>query len=181
MNAPDSFRAGDSVSWIESLPAYPVADGWALKFRLLWQTGTAVNIATTGSGTDYTVTLAPSDTASWAAGSATLISWVEKTGKRILLEQESVTVLPDLAIAATYDGRSQAVKGLADARVALAAYMTKGQAHVAEYDIAGRRMKFRAATEIEDLISYYEREVAKERALKASLDGISAGRVCVKF
>lgn len=181
MNSPDSLRAGDSVSWIESLPAYPAADGWALKYRLLWPTGSAVNIATTGSGTDYTVTLAPADTLGWAAGSATLISWVEKSGKRTLLAQEPVTILPDLAIANTYDGRSQAVKGLLDARAALAAYMAKGQVHVAAYDIAGRSMTFRASTEIIDLISYYEREVAKERAAQAAMNGISAGRVCVRF
>lgn len=181
MNEPESFRAGDSVSWTESLPAYPVADGWALKYRLLWPTGTAINIPATGSGTDYSVNLTPADTAGWVAGSATLISWVEKTSQRVLLEQQAVTILPDLAIANTYDGRSQAVKGLADARAALAAYMAKGQAHVAEYDIAGRRMKFRASMEITDLISYYEREVAKERAAQAAMNGVSAGRVCVRF
>ena len=181
MNEPESFRAGDSVTWVESLPAYPVADGWALKYRLLWPTGTAVNITATGVGTDYTVTLTPANTANWIAGLATLVSWVEKTAQRILLEQNEVTVLPDLALATIYDGRSQAVKGLADARAALAAYMSKGQVHVAEYDIAGRRMKFRASTEITDLISYYEREVAKERAAQAVMNGVSAGRVCVRF
>lgn len=181
MNAPDSFRAGDSVSWDESLPEYSAVDGWALKYRFLWPTGSAITLAATASGSDYSVALTPTDTASWVAGSATLVSWVEKTGARVLLAQKSITILPDLAIAGTFDGRSLAVHALIDARAALAAYMAKGQIHVGEYDIAGRRMKFRSSVEITDLIQYYEREVAKERALQAAMNGVSAGRVCVRF
>ena len=70
---------------------------------------------------------------------------------------------------------------LANARAALASYMAKGQLHVAEYDVGGRKMKFRAASEITDLIAYYEREVAKERALQAMLAGGSPGRVVTRM
>lgn len=181
MTAPTTFRAGDSVSWVESLPAYPAADGWALKYRLLWAAGTAVDIPTSADGSDYSVSLATAATTDWAAGTATLVSWVEKTGARVTLGQQAVTILPNLAIADTHDGRSQAVKALADAKAALAAYMANGQTHVAEYDIAGRRMKFRAASEIIDLINHYEREVASERALQALLQGGSPGRVLTRF
>lgn len=181
MNAPDSFRAGDSVSWTESLPAYPASAGWALKYRLLWATGAAVAIAASANGDDHAVSLAASTTADFIAGSATLLAWVEKGAERVTLAQKPVTVLPNLAAATTYDGRSQAVKALADAKAALAAYMEKGQLHVAEYDVAGRRMKFRAATEIQDLITYYEGEVARERAAAALLAGGSPGRVLTRF
>lgn len=185
MNEPTTFRAGDSAAWTTSLPAYPSADGWALKYRLLWQTGAAVDISATASGTDYSVSLTAANTAAWAAGSATLVSRMERGSgaslERITLGQLAVTILPDLAVAATYDNRSQAVKALAAARAALAAYMDKGQAHVAEYDIAGRRMKFRSTTEITDLIHYYEREVAREQAATAILQGGTPGRVVTRF
>ncbi|MEW6612698.1 MAG: hypothetical protein AB1409_08155 [Pseudomonadota bacterium] len=181
MNAPTSFRAGDSVSWTETLAAYPASAGWALKYRLLWSTGTAVAITATASGDGFAVTLSATDTAAWTAGAATLVSWVEKGTQRVTLAQQAVTILPNLAAAATYDGRSQAQKALADAKAALAAYMANGQIHVAEYEIAGRRMKFRSSAEIRDLINHYEREVAAERALQALLEGGTPGRVLTRF
>lgn len=181
MDAPDTFRGGDSVSWTESFPAYPASAGWALKYRLLWPAGTAVNIDATAAGDDHAVNLAAADTAGWTAGTATLIAWMEKGTERVTLEQQTVAVLPNLTAAATYDGRSQAAKALADARMALASYMANGQLHVAEYDIAGRRMKFRNTTEITELIAFYEGEVARERAAIAILQGGSPGRVHTRF
>lgn len=181
MTAPTSFRAGDSVSWTEDLPAYPASGGWALKYRLLWAAGAAVTINASASGDAHAVDLTATATASWAAGAATLVSWVEKATERVTLDQQAVTILPDLTSAATFDGRSAAVKGLADAKAALADYVAGGKLHVAEYDIAGRRMKFRTAQEITDLIAHYEREVASERALAALLSGGAPGRVNVRF
>jgi len=178
---PTSFRAGDSIAWTLSLPEYPASAGWALKYRLLWPTGTAVAINSSAAGDDHAVSLAATDTAAWAAGKATLLAWVEKGIERITLKQPLVDVLPNLAAASVYDGRSQAVKALADAKAALAAYMAAGQTHVAEYDIGGRRMKFRTSAEIIDLINYYERETAGERALQAALQGGSPGRVLTRF
>lgn len=185
MEAPTTLRAGDSLAWDISLPAYPASAGWALKYRLLFPSGTAVDIATTGVGDIYSVALTAANTAGWTTGAATLLAYLEKGSgpslERVTLSQQSVTVLPDLHAAATLDNRSQAVKALADARTALAAYMANGQAHVAEYEIAGRRMKFRIASEITDLITYYEREVAKERVALAVQSGASPGRVLTRF
>lgn len=181
MTAPTTFRAGDSVTWTEDLPAYPASSGWVLKYKLLFAAGTASAFTATASGDAHAVSLAGTTTAGWAAGAATLVSWVEKGAERITLAQQAVTIQPDLAVASTFDGRSQAVKGLADAKAALAAYVAGGKAHVAEYDIAGRRMKFRSSKEITDLIDFYEREAAGERALAAVLQGGSPGRVYARF
>jgi hypothetical protein len=181
MEEPTTLRAGDSVSWTKSLPAYPSADGWSLHYRLLWPTGTAVEITASASGVDYTVSLTAANTASWAAGAASLVSYVKKgsgaSEERATLERLDVTILPDLTTAATFDGRTDNQKALADARAALKAYMASGKAHVSEYDIAGRKMKFRAAGEIIDLINYYEREVARERIATAIANGGAPGRV----
>ncbi|MBA3034825.1 MAG: hypothetical protein KKF85_03440 [Gammaproteobacteria bacterium] len=181
MTAPTTFRAGDSVSWEADLPAYPASAGWALKYRMLWAGGAAVAISTAAAGDLHAVSLAASATTDWTAGAATLLSWVEKGAERVTLDQQAVAILPNLQAAETFDGRSQAVKGLADAEAALAAYVAGGKVHVAEYDIAGRRMKFRTATEITDLIAHYKREVANERALAALLHGGTPGRVHVRF
>jgi len=182
---PTSIRAGDSLAWDRSLQAYPATAGWSLKYRMLFPSGTAVDIATTGAADLYSVAVTAANTAGWTPGAATLLAYLEKGAgpslERITLSQQSVTILPALYSATTLDNRTQAVKALADARTALAAYMANGQAHVAEYEIAGRRMKFRIASEITDLIAYYEREVAKERVALAIQSGGTPGRVLTRF
>lgn len=178
MNEPTTFRAGDSVSWAETLADYPPTDGWSLAYRLLWPTGAAVNIATTADGDDYLVELTSANTVAWAAGQATLVAVASRGVERATLGSKQVTILPDLTVATTHDGRSANRKALDQAEAAMAAYLAGGKAHVAEYEIAGRKIKFRAIDEIQSLINYYKRLVAKENAYLALLEGGSVpGRV----
>jgi hypothetical protein len=176
-NEPSTFRAGDSVAWSRSLPEFLPADGWVLKYRLLYASGAAVPITSSASGADHAVSLTSADTASWTAGTATLVAYVEKGSDRVTLESQQVAILPDLTAAANFDSRTQNQKALADLEAALATYCKAGQGHVAEYDIAGRRMKFRTSAEIIELIDYYKRAVAKERAALAAISGGAPGRV----
>ena len=49
---PLSTRAGDSLSWSRSLPEYSAADGWTLKYRILWTTGSSpASFSAAGVGT----------------------------------------------------------------------------------------------------------------------------------
>jgi hypothetical protein len=182
---PTSLRAGDSAAWQRDLADHSAADGWTLKYRLLWPAGTPAEITSTGVGTVHTVSLSAADTASYTAGTPTLVGYVEKgsgpTLERVTLSSSVITVLPNLTTLTANDGRSQNQIALADAKAALASYMSKGQLHVAEYDIAGRTMKFRSSSEILDLIAHYKREVFSETAATALLNGVSAGRVAVRF
>lgn len=182
-NEPAVIRAGDSVTWSRELPDYSAADGWALKYRLLYAAGTAVAIDSTGAGTLHTVDLTSATTAAYAAGAATLVAWVENagTGARQTLESQPITILPDLTVVANHDGRSANEIALAQAKAALASYVASGRAHIESYDIAGRAFKFRSADDIRALIQHYEAEVAKERAARALLEGGSPGRVCVRM
>jgi len=184
-NEPTVIRAGDSVAWTRDLPEYSAADGWALKYRLLYASGAAVDVTSTAVATLHTVSLTAANTAAYVAGKATLVGYVEKGAgaslERATLESTPITILANMVTSATFDGRSENQIALANAKTALAAYMSKGQIHVAEYDIAGRRMKFRAASEITDLIAHYEREVFKEIAAQAAMKGVSAGRVVVRM
>jgi len=177
MDTPDTFRAGDSITWSESLPDYLPADGWSLHFRLLWSTGNAqFNGAPSGDG--YTVTLSSADTATWAAGPATLVRWVEHSGAKKTLSSNPVTILPDLTSAAQHDGRSLNRRALDAAEAALAAYLAGGKGMVAEYEIAGRKLKFRDAAQIVELINHYRPLVARENAAMALISGGSTpGRV----
>lgn len=182
---PAVIRAGDTVTWTRVLPEHSADDGWALKYRLLYPSGSAIDITTSGSGTDHTVSLTSTDTSAWTAGAATLVAYAEKGGgaslERATLESQPITILANLVTASTYDNRSANQVALADAKAALAAYMASGRVHVAEYNVAGRLMKFRSADEIRALIEYYEAEVGKERAALAILTGGSPGRVCSRM
>lgn len=181
MPAPTSLRAGDSAAWSESLPDYLPSDGWALKYRILWPIGAPVDIAATPAGDDYSVALLPTDTAQYLPGRATLAAWVERTGERKTLGSQPLEILPDLALAAVHDGRSLAERGLAEAQAALLKYTESGRGHVEEYEVAGRRLKFRTIAEIRELIDYYAAQVAADRALFAALSGQSPGRVVTRF
>lgn len=171
MNSPTTFRAGDSASWSESLSAYPASAGWVLKYRLLWPTAQGVDIPSAPDGDDHAVTLAAADTKDWKEGRATLVSWVEKGTESITLGQQPVQVLPNLRQQVNHDGRSANRRALDAAEAALLKYLEGGQAMVEEYEIAGRRMKFRNTQEIRDLIAHYKRAVAKENAALALLQG----------
>ena len=171
MNEPTTFRAGDSASWSESLPATPASAGWSLKYRLIYPAGTAFAFDATPNGDDYDVALTSADTSNWVAGNATLISWVEKVADKKTIAQKAITVLPDLTVAATHDGRTANKKALDAAEAALAAYLTGGKAMVAEYVVDGRQMKFRDSNQILELIAYYKPLVARENAALAMLEG----------
>lgn len=179
MDEPTTLRAGDSASWTTKLPEYPPADGWTLKYRLLWPTGsTPVDITASVEEDHFKVTLTAAGTASYVAGIVTFVKWVEKGADRQTLGSTQLTILPDLTEASTYDARSANAKALANAEAALESYLAGGQLHVAEYQIAGRTMKFRAAQEIVDLINHYKRLVSQENALSSILAGGSPpGRV----
>lgn len=181
--APTSIRAGDSATWVTTLPNYPATDGWALKYRIVWRASglTPATIDTVGSGDDHTATLTSVATAAYTAGPATLVSWVERPGERTTLDQQPLQITPDLTTAATSDSRSANQKALDDARAALTAYVASGQMKVANYTIAGRSMQFRGTEDLTRLVQYYEREVAKEHALTAALNGVAAGRIITRM
>jgi len=152
---------------------------------VLWPSAPAVEFEATASGDAYTVALTATFTSDWLAGNATLVSFVERGTapdiERVTVAQQILAVLPNLVTATAFDSRSKARKALDDAEAALAKYMEKGQAHVSEYEIAGRKMKFRSTAEIIDLINFYKRAVAKERAAQAILEGGHPGRIQVRF
>ena len=180
MSEPTSLRAGDSVDWTVDQPEYSAAAGWALKYRLLFATGSPVDITTTATGTVYAAALTAIVTAPFVIGQATLVKWVEKAAIKITLAQYPVNVLPNLATATTLDGRSANVIALAAARKALSDY-NAGGTKVLSATVEGRAVTFRAVKDLTDLIEYYERQVNRENAANAVLFGTSPGRVLTRM
>lgn len=185
MTAPDTLRAGDSATWIESAPSHPAADGWDIKARVLFKSSAAaVDLTGTPDGPDTRFTLSATATAAWPAGQATLILYAERGAgpalERATLGTRPLQVQPNLLTAANHDGRSLARRTLVDLEAALAQYAgSKG--HVQSYSIAGRTMQFRSVAEIRELIAHYKDQVAAETAHQALLAGGSPGRVISKL
>jgi len=180
---PSAIRAGDSVTWQRVLPEFSAADGWALKYRLLYATGAAVDIASAGVETVHTVDLTSADTAAFVAGDATLVGYVENTGTgaRTTLESASVKILPDLTQASTYDGRSANQIALANLRAALASMAADGTLTTLSVSLEGSSTTFRSMQELKDAIHHYEREVVRESVALGVLNGVSPNRVQVRF
>ncbi len=180
---PSTLRQGDGATWRRSLPNHPASGGWVLRYRVLWQAPPAATFSAAASGDDHLVTLTAAQTAAWQAGRATLLWWAEKaaTSERETLGQQPLDVLPDLTAATSLDGRSAAVRRLADAEAALSAYLASGQGAVAEYQVAGRKMVFRSAAEIEAIVASARRDVARENARIAAAQGVAAGRIYTRF
>ena len=109
---PSRVTAGDTLAFTKSLPDYPASAGWVLSYTLINGTG-KITFNATASGSDHAVNVLAATTAGWAAGTYTWQSVVTKAAERYTIGQGSMVVAPDLAAAATFDGRSSARKALA--------------------------------------------------------------------
>jgi hypothetical protein len=77
--------------------------------------------------------------------------------------------------------RTDAAKILDQLNAAYIAY-TASNGHVAEYEIAGRRMKYRSAAEILTQINFWEARVASEKRAERIAAGLGGGnKVLVRF
>jgi hypothetical protein len=170
---PATLRAGDSASWQISAPDYPASAGWGLTYTFINAAG-KFSIASTASGDDHLVHKLPGVTALYVAG---VYSWqcVASDGTdAYTIRSGSIEVLPSFSATATLDARSHAQRTLD----ALEAWIEGHDMAVAEYEIAGRRMKYIPIDQLLKLRDQYRREVRGEQA--ASGAGKS-GRVYQRF
>jgi hypothetical protein len=166
------LTAGDTLDFETSVPDYPASSGWTLKYRLAPRlAGTVINLTATALGDAYRVQETAANTATWAAGFYTWTAYVEQGAERYTVGRGQLEIRPaSTTLAATYDGRSQAAKAVDDLRAALAQY-TATRGHVAEYEILGRRTKFRSSAEILELLSFWETELSRENAAADTASG----------
>ena len=177
---PSSLRSGDTWTWTKTLDDYP-ATAWTLKYRFKSAAG-GFEIVATASGSDHAATVAAATSAGYAAGSYTWVAWVEGgTAEKYTVGQGSTEILPDyrngLATVAL-DDRSHAAKTLA----AIEAWIEGRDQGVAEYEIAGRRMKFRSSAEILDQLNHWKSILAAEKRAERIAAGLGGGnKVLVRF
>lgn len=186
MKIPTTIIAGDNLSWTDSVPLYPASQGYTLHYALL-KSGTRIVIDSTASNDDHAVAVLPATTAAYATGAYEWTAYVTKgsggSAERYTVGSGRTTILPDLsAQSGGYDNRTQSRKILEDLKTAYQTYITNGSGHVGEYEIAGRRMKYRSAAEILQQINYWEAKCAAEDRQAAIANGQApANRLLVRF
>lgn len=184
----DRLVAGDTLDFPDSVPGYPPADGWTLKYKLTPRfsapTQAPITLTATTSGTTYRTQASPATTATWVPGIYSWARWVEKSGARQTLDPlvPSLELLADPSTTAQgYDPRSTASQ-IYDGLLTLYASYSAGQGMVSEYSIAGRMMRFRDSADLIKQLQFWRNEVAREERAAKLKSGLDAGNtIRVRF
>jgi hypothetical protein len=171
---PGSLNVGDTWRWTRTLADYP-AGAWALKYRFKSAAG-GFEITATAVGTTHSVTVAASTSAGYTAGDYTWTAWVEGgTSEKYTVDSGVCTLLPDYraaAAATALDDRSHAKKMLD----AIEAWLESRDMAVAEYQIAGRQMKYIPVADLVKLRNNYQQQVQAEINAAKLARGEGVGR-----
>ncbi len=172
---PGELRAGDTWKWTKTLADYPASAPWTLKYRFKNAAG-GFEITASAAGDDYSVTVAAATTTSYASGVYSWIAWVEGgSSEKYTVDTGTCTLTPDYRSStstAALDDRSHARKTLA----AIESWIESKSPGVAEYEIAGRRMKYIPIADLLKMRQQYKTEVANEDAAEAIRNGTGTGR-----
>jgi len=174
---PLSARAGDTWKWTRTFADYP-ASAWTLKYQFKHPTLAGFTFTATASGDDFSISVAAATTAAFAAGSYSWVCWAETpttATEKHTLDTGQMTVDPDLRAGtstAILDDRSHARK-MFDA---IETWLETKDPAVAEYEIAGRRMKYIPIAELVKLHNNYKLQVEAEDNANKLRRGEGAGR-----
>lgn len=167
-SVPASVRAGDTVAWRIAAPLFPAGAGWSLEYTLI-NADRKISIDSAADGDAHLVNVPAATSASWIAGG---YEWVCRAtdGTAVhTIAAGNIDIKPNLAAHVAIDTRSHAVKTLA----AIEAWIEGHDLAVAEYQIAGRVMKYIPIAELIKLRDQYRREVRGQSG--------QSGRVYVRF
>ena len=165
---PQSLRLGDTATWSRSLADYPASAGWVLSYALV-KTGARITFSASASGDDHLVSVPAATTVGWTAGEYQWSARVTKAAEAYTVGSGSIELLVDFATQATgYDARSHARKTLE----ALEAWIENRDMGVAEYEIAGRRLKAIPIGELLKLKSHDAQLVRSEQAATDLVAGL---------
>lgn len=178
----DTLIAGDTLNYQATAPAYPPSAGWVLRVRFTPRavgvgSGVAYTANATAAGDLFTVQVAASVTATWAAGRYGWASWVERAGERYTLASGQLLVQADPATAAVgADSRSHAERVLDAVEAVIEGRATAAQS---ELQIGQRALKFIPMAELLAVRDRYRWEVRNQHAAARGLP--SAGSLVVRL
>lgn len=171
-NEPASLRCGDTWQWSRTLSDYP-AGTWTLKYRFK-SAASGFEVVAAASGTDHLATVSAATSGGYTAGRYTWMAWVESGAEKFTVDSGTIELLPDYrsgAATVALDDRSHARKMLDQ----IETWLESHGDGVAEYEIAGRRMKYDKAGLIK-LHNKYQSAVAAEEAAAKLARGEGSGR-----
>ena len=164
--APRRLNAGDSASWVVSLPNYPATEGWSLKYAIA---NASQNYALTASalGDDFEVVIPSSTSSSYSPGLYALIGYVEKDDQRTEVSSNRLEILPN--VTSLHDRRTQAERTLQAIRDLLEGKATDDQQMI---QYAGRTLSRYTFEQLIAIESRLARRVAREKAARKGHKGI---------
>lgn len=174
---PSTFAAGDTVAFTQAptttaLGAVSPAEGWALSWLLRKTDGAdSASATTTDDGTQWTVTLAATTSATLQAGAWRWVLRATKSADVVTLSHGTLTVTPDLG-AVGEDVRTWEEKTLAVVEGALAGTL---EGELRMYMIAGRQVQTFGPEELMRLRAQLRDAVASQQR------GSAFGSLAVRF
>jgi hypothetical protein len=169
---PARINAGDTARWLKALPDYPASADWVLGYELV-SAANRYTFSAAPDGDNHLVNVAAATTAAWVPGSYAWRARVSLSGEVFTVGQGHITVDPSFG--SIVDARGHARKTLDAIEAVLE---NRASSATAEYQIAGRSLKYIPIPELLALRDRYRQEVAREEAA-SRLGG--AGRIYVRF
>lgn len=174
---PASVVVGDTWRWQRTLADYPASAGWTLAYTLI--NGAAkISISASAIGDDHLVNVAAATTGGYAAGTFDWRARVSKAGEVFTVGEGRILVRSAWS-GSTFDARSHARKTLEALEAVIEGRATSD---VAQYEIAGRQLRYIPVPELLQLRDRYRADVAREDAAMAVSAGLpDRRRVFVRF
>lgn len=173
---PASLNAGNTAKWLKTLPDYPAGEGWALAYVLV-NGSNRLTFSASAQGDEHLVQVAANTTATWAAGAYDWRATVTRQGEVYTVGEGRITIEPGFG--AAIDARSHARRTLQAIEDTLEGRATSA---TAEYQIAGRQLKYIPIPELLTLRDRYRQEVRDEDAAARIAAGLgNPGRIYVRF
>lgn len=172
---PASLRAGETAQWTKSLADFPASEGWTLTYELV-SSAQRYTFNASASGNDYAVSVTAATTGGWVAGDYQWAAKVALAG--VVHEVASGAIVIKPSFGSAVDARGHARKTLD----ALEAWIEGRDMGVAEYEIAGRRLKTIPTEQLLVLRDRYRRDVISEDDAARAAAGLpSRGKLLVRF
>lgn len=174
---PTQINAGDTAKWSKDLPNYLPSDGWLLSYTLV-NAAQRIAFSSSASGANHLVNVAAASTAAYVAGKYDYRGLVTKAAEVFTVSSGRITINPAFG-AVALDARSQARKQLEAVEATLEGRATSA---TAEYEIAGRKMKYIPIPELLQLRDRLRADVAREDSASRMAAGLGQpGRIYVRF
>lgn len=179
MNIPSTLRVGDTTSWRDEpvlIDGVRVDSSMYTLTHVLAGPSLPLTLTATADNGGWKTKLTVEQANALVAGEYSWQAVLTTTGERITVGSGQLTVLPNLASAASgFDGRTLAEKALADAEAALANYRATG-GKIKSYTIGMRAMTFMDSSSILQEINYWKNRVSHEKAQQRIKNGLGNPR-----